>query len=87
MSQNIRKEISHKIDREVAIPLLLIIEKYEYTNVFEREKMIELLTSIFGMSDFILHNPIDKMECLPIMLKSREKAETLFRVFTRGIRE
>lgn len=80
--QFLRNEISEKIEDKVGRPLLDLIEEYNYSVIIDKSKVLELLTCIYGFSEYIRKKPQTKHECIQMMVKTREKVEVLYKVFS-----
>jgi hypothetical protein len=83
---NLRNEIPHKIEK-LGRDLLLLIEQYEYSVILEKDKVLEILTTLYGFADYIKYNPTNKSDCLGLMLRSREISEVVNKEFTSGQRD
>jgi len=81
-TMDLRNIIADRIENEVARPLLDIIEEYTYSILISKDKVLEVLTMIYGLSAYITKNPVHQSDYIRLMLDTRKKCEVLYRVFS-----
>jgi hypothetical protein len=83
-TMDLRNIIADRIENEVARPLLDIIEEYTYSILISKDKVLEVLTMIYGLSAYITKQPNTQADYIRLMLETRKKCEVLYRVFSSG---